>query len=373
FTLSLSSYLLFAFYIQSGRNRYLVLASLLAGLAVSTRYVGVALIPPLAVGIWFLVKKPARQKIKALGTLLVLSAAPAALWILRNLLIFQSATNRSVVYHPRSIRKIARQIIELLYSYFFGNAGSSKYAQAVLVGALVLILLGMLLFLLKKQVFSSPPNRFGAAVMVMGLLYAVFYVLVMILSMFFVDAATQVNDRIILPVYIMLIPAVITLLYFFSFENRKYPVWALITAAVLLSMGAGLPSTLAEIKTLRTDGIGFNSVLWNTSPTLGRVAELPPGTPIFSNGDDVIRYKTGLQADALPQLFKSTTLVVNTQYQFQVKDLCKQVLQGQAVIVYFDRIGREYLPKEHEIQGRCQLPVLWDTEDGVIWGVVQGE
>lgn len=371
FTLSLSSYLLFAFYIQSGRNRYLVLASLLAGLAVSTRYVGVALIPPLAVGIWFLVKKPARQKIKALGTLLVLSAAPAALWILRNLLIFQSATNRSVVYHHRSIRKIARLVIELLYSYLFGGAGSSKYVQAVLVGALVLILLGMLLFLLKKQVFSSPPNRFGAAVMVMGLLYAVSYALVVLFSMFFVDAATQVNDRIILPVCIMFIPAVITLLFFFSFENRKYPVWALITAAVLLSMGAGLPSALTEIKTLHADGIGLNSVMWNESDTLRLVNEIPPGRAVYSNGEVVILYKTSLQVYPLPRIYESTTRIENPQYPAQLGELCEQVRRGQAVIIFFDRIGREYVPKEYEIRNRCDLPVLVETNDGVIWGVPQ--
>ena len=371
FFFSLLTCLFFSVYIQLSKTRFLVLAALFAGMAVLTRYVGAALIPPLAIGILCLTRQTIRQKIKALITLAVFSVTPVAFWILRNILFFDSAANRMLVYHARSVRRIASQVIELFFPYIFGDMSASKYVQRSAIALLALVVVLIIVFLLRKQIFSSQPDQSGMAVFSMWLLFSVTYLLMLVLSMNFFDAATQMNDRILLPVYILFIPSMISLLFIFSSHVSKIPVWPLITVAILLSVWAGFPSWMKEIQTLHTDGIGFNSVLWNESPTLKRLKELPADTLVYSNGNSLITLKTGLSTETLPKIYQSTTGIQNPRFEIQLDAICEEVRLGQAVMVYLDQIGREYLPKEFEIQNQCHLPVLLDTKDGIIWGLPQ--
>ena len=165
--------------------------------------------------------------------------------------------------------------------------------------------------------------------------------------------------------------SVICMVFLFSKTEKKQTVWLLFIVCVLFSVRINVFPMIDTANDMHVNGIGYNSRIWNESPTLSTLKILNPRNTIYSNGLDVIALKTGLKATSLPKLFSSTTLVENESYKEQLSSMCNKVMEGNAILVYLDEIGRDYLPKEENLLQKCPLPVLYDTEDGTIYGLAE--
>jgi hypothetical protein len=98
--LSLSTLLLLDMYFSSSRRYWLILSSLLAGLALVTRYVGFSLIAAGFLVILIQKEKPWNQKIREIVVIGVLSLIPFIAWAVRNTLVAGTSTNRTLAFIP---------------------------------------------------------------------------------------------------------------------------------------------------------------------------------------------------------------------------------------------------------------------------------
>jgi len=101
---------------------------------------------------------------------------------------------------------------------------------------------------------------------------------------------------------------------------------------------------------MHTNGIGYNSRQWNKSTTLSQLKSFGQAVIIYSNGADVIRFKTGRDAVMIPGHTFVTTRNHNENYQDQLKAMCEECTEGKAVVVYLNGIipRRSDLPTENE-------------------------
>ena len=117
----LISFLLLFLFLTRQRIIYLILASTSIGLAIATRYVGIALIPTIIILI-LLINKPVITRIKWAFTSLIIILVPILSWIIRNFIVAQTATNRSIIFHPFSIEKI-KSLLLTLHGFFLPTSG----------------------------------------------------------------------------------------------------------------------------------------------------------------------------------------------------------------------------------------------------------
>jgi hypothetical protein len=75
-----------------------------------------------------------------------------------------------------------------------------------------------------------------------------------------------------------------------------------------------------------------------------------------------------MEATVLPQKIEQTTLIANDEYTEQMQILCDDVKEGDATIIFFTSINRSALPTLDELGSECDLPILVELGDGIIFG-----
>ena len=197
------------------------------------------------------------------------------------------------------------------------------------------------------------------------LVFAVSYLLFLFASVSFLDAWTQFDNRILLPLFLVLVIASTALVWSVREVARNRTVWPAFILVVLVSWGLNLPQAASEVADVRVNGRAFASRAWKDSQALKWVRSVPRGTTIYSNGPDVIRFYTGRSAKYLPRLWSARTLKTNLDYDDQFRDVRQEVNEGRATVLYFYRINfRPFLPRQEDIN----LPVTNEFDDGVVFG-----
>ncbi len=359
--------IIFARYISTSRAHYLILASVALGLGIATRYVGIALLPTLLAVLFFLGKQPVKNKVKAALGILVLALLPIVAWIIRNLTLTNSAANRTYNFHPLRAGKI-KAMIDVLHDFFISNAGSWQLHAVELV-----LLLGGLIFLmvyiLRRKTQLDDIQTRAAANGLTGVLFSVLYLVILLVSITFFDASTPLDERLLLPFFLFMVIAVFSLVSVYARQKNNRLVWVVLLALFLLAARFNLSDMLTTARDFRQNGIAFNSVKWNISATISKLEGLQPEGSVYSNGSDIISYKTGIRSTSIPLLYSPTSLLPNEEYNQQLELMCEEVSQGDALLVYFDSIQwRDYYPVEEELLQSCPLPVLVEAKDGIIYG-----
>lgn len=90
----LSAFVLLALHIAKPDSRLLVGSALAAGLAMTTRYAGITLLPPMCLTVLLLKNRDLRGRLKDCLIVLVIGIFPLVAWFLRNRMIANSAANR---------------------------------------------------------------------------------------------------------------------------------------------------------------------------------------------------------------------------------------------------------------------------------------
>ena len=152
-TFSISSLILLSFYINRPSLYLLFLSACMAGLATTTRYAGLALLPPMAFILLFFGKRPASQRGRDLLLLCAVVFIPLTIWAIRNLVVAKTATGRILTFHPFGIPHVKALVVTVndlllnVHTPFWGEA-----LILILIVALILMALGNLA---RKEVLSE--------------------------------------------------------------------------------------------------------------------------------------------------------------------------------------------------------------------------
>lgn len=355
-------------YLLRRRSGWLLAAALAGGLAITTRYVGVALLLPL---LWVAWKyTPQNRRVRTTVLALACSAAPAAAWMMRNVALRLPATNRTLAYHPLELERL-REFQAALSGLILPGLSLPGLVQTLLtVGALALAL-GSIAFWLRKA-RTEPPRARAAPPAVelieVLLLLALSYVGVLVLSLCFLDASTNVGGRFVLIPYTTVGMAALAAVYQLAGKGRSALWWGVLLCLTLSLVRNGQEG-LRWGQEMRAVGHGYSGQAWADSPTAAAVRSLPSGLALYSNVAEGVQYVTGRETEFLPRLYDPTSLSANPDYEQELDRVCRECREGRAVVVYLYQVqGRWQYGTREELLSRCPLEYLGQWSDGALWG-----
>jgi hypothetical protein len=348
--LALPALLLLDRYVESGSPRPLVPAALLAGLASLARNSGLAVVlAGAALLLW--------KRRRGLAIFLPLALAPSVLWLARNLAL--GSTGRTLLLHLPARWKIGAALDTLALWLTGPVAGQIKLATGLLALAVV-----VLLVLLRRRYRPAAPAPARAL-----LLFIPVYLLVVLLSITFLDAFIPLDSRLLSP----LLPALIVLGtalgadLFRAHRPRRLlrPAIIVLGAALLLAW----TTRSARWTAARSrDGAWYSSADWRETAVLDRSRDLDDDVPAWSNVPEAVWLITGRPASPVPELLNHHTGRANPAYLVEIDSLRARLRDG-AVLVYVRREEdrRWYLPSEKELIARLGLQALAILPDGNIY------
>ncbi len=333
--LTLASFLTFYFYFQLKQKRYLILTGCLVGLAYLTRYAGLALFATFLVSL-ILLRTTWKDRLTR-SLIFIASFIPFALgWSIRNQIVADNATNRTLVYHPITPENIAIGIST--FSEFLMPFNEWRRAM-VQTPNLIPIIFFVLLFILLVWIvpkglrkFFQPATETPEILSFISTLYIFGYLASIISSMTWFDASTKFQLRILSPIFVSLL---IMFVYFLTklFHKQKL----LSSFFFLLIFSFSIYGITNEITQLRKGGVGYASFQWFDSEAMKFLNELPEGTRIYTNeAAAVYLYTTNRGAYVLPDLVDPVTGQERGGFEEGVSRLQDDVFSGEAVLALFD-------------------------------------
>jgi len=195
------------------------------------------------------------------------------------------------------------------------------------------------------------------------------YLVLLVVSITFLDAQTPVDTRILSPLYV---PFVLLSVSFFTWLARrdgKSDSFRMgLLASALIILGLQIPASLSWLNQLRHDGIGYSSRGWVDSEVVKQLTLLDSTISIFSNAPDVVYTLLGRPASMVPRKMYPESNLPNPDYNSQIEQMKRSLKSKNGLVVYFDRVRwRWYLPSAAELEKEVGLQLVIKTNDGSVY------
>lgn len=357
---------------------WLIATGAASGLAYLTRYSGLALLA--TIGVTLCVVEPTwKRKIRSVLVYLG-GAIPFMLaWTLRNSLRGLSITNRVLSYHPIPAEKIDygfHQVWNWLIPLWFGGFTSDWPVFSLIKASrawpgtpylgLGLIGVGLLVWLAvsARRLWGRGALDAPLAVFFTCTLYVVVYLAAIVFSMFFFDASTSFQDRILAPVYISLLIAIVLLGVWLWRSGRRSLQVLVIVLALAVSVVSVADASQAVVR-LQSDPLGYASAHWRNSKTIAAVNALPANTVIYSSSPTIVYILTNRPAYIIPTPIDPVDNQPRGSYADDVAQMRADLLAGKTVLVIFqaDRVKPAIVAEL-----TAGIPVYFSAGDGQIYG-----
>lgn len=344
-----------------------LLTGLLTGALVITRYAGFAAAGAFAVFI-LCVLPNARERIISLLLFLAGFLPVPGAWLLKSGGEEGSAVNRAISLHLPAADKVQEGIRNLAGFFlpeFGGFVEKLLTIWGVVIGiGLAALLAGVVVFGLRA--FFRPSARAARSAYFAPALHGAAYMVMLILTVCFIDGSTLFDDRILLPFYVCMLLLVDA--FCIHFPSRRLKAAGMI---VLLGFAALLfEDELDLIREFHRNGQGFAGEEWRESETRLAALELPSGKLLYSNRQTALALLNDQPSYILPPMFDSASFSERESFESDRQWMDEEVLSGNAYVVVFnyrdmleDAGDREWL--ETVLEG---LPVLAEYSDGIIFG-----
>ncbi len=328
--LLISSILLIGRYINNKITHLLVLAGLVTGLTLITRYVGLAVLVTILVTLIIFISTW-RKRLGALGIFLLFALPLLLAWIYRNQHLTGMATNRGISWHPISIDNIRFGLTNFIdWLIPIHNTDFNYYLlSASILGLIFCVVLawtgytGIMNFIRPPRIPKPNPYAFTTGV------FLLIYSGSIIASMSFFDGTTKFQDRILSPIYIALLILFVTLFaWVWITQNMKARV--LVSIVVFILFFSSSINYYQVVVKLRQDGLGYTSVRFQKSTIANHIRQLPEKIKIYTNSPPAV-YSTTDRSSYI--IFLDTELNDSTLKYFS--NINYEVHTGEAVLALF--------------------------------------
>lgn len=327
---------------DSKKNIWLIFTGILTAFAYLTRYAGLALLATFLVAL-ILLHDTWRKRLTS-AVIFILSFLPWALgWSIRNQLVADNATNRTLAYHPLTAENIETGLYNV--SEFLIPVESWRRTLlntpnfiVIVLSIIGLSILGWLLYKGLKK-FLRPASERPEILSFTNGLYIFGYLASIVSSMMLFDASTKFKLRILSPIYISLLILLVFLGYWLW--GKRALLWRSVVAIfVLIFLALSSSEILNVINQLHRGGQGYASFQWYDSEAMAFLRELPAGTRIYTNQSGPVYLYTDRPNYVLPDLVDPVTGLPRENYEQGVDALHQDVLSGNAVLALF-KFGSE--------------------------------
>ncbi|MBI3152357.1 MAG: phospholipid carrier-dependent glycosyltransferase [Chloroflexi bacterium] len=323
-------------------NSWLLLTGVFTAFAYLTRYAGLALLATFLFAL-VLLHEDWRKRLTSAGIFLAGFIPFALAWSIRNKLVADNATNRTLVFHPLTAENIEIGIYN--FSEFLVPVETWRRALIKIPNLFTtifsLLALALLLWVAYKGLkkFFQTSTKSPEILSFTSALYIFGYLASIVSSMLLFDASTKFKLRINSPIYVSLL--ILLVLFIFWLWQKRIVYWrALAVVITVFILALSVYDMSLAITQLRKGGQGYASFVWFDSEAMAFLRNLPEGTRIYSNQVGPVYLYTDRPGYVLPDLIDPVTGLPREGYEEGVATLKQDVLSGNAVLALF-KFGSE--------------------------------
>ena len=360
---SVSAYILIIVYVSNQRFSVLMSSGLSLGLALMTRYAGISLLPPMIIILLAYGSGPVLRRLRDSLVLFFIGVGPLVAWLTRNLIIAESATSRSIAFHPTSFRHL--QILDKTISGFWFPESNLLWLKLIQAAIITSLLAFALIALLKTRTQAeNQSSETVSPVHTLILLFCITYIVFLLFSISFLDATTPLDYRILSPFYAFSLVLVLSVYWHLRIKRNTPLVWKCFVVVSLAAMCLNAYRSASLISEWHKDGRWFAARQWKESECIAYARSLPGVTGIYSNEPYIINFLTGRNTRMLPMTVHATSNCFNQDFEEEMNAMRDEVMHSGAVVIYFDDISfRWYVPEKEKLQ----LPISAILKDGIIY------
>ncbi|MDQ3439643.1 MAG: phospholipid carrier-dependent glycosyltransferase [Planctomycetota bacterium] len=321
---------------------WLVAAALALGAAALARYAGMYFIATGAIAIAFLGRWRVGRRVRLADAVIfaAIAALGLGLWFVRNRFVAGQPARHLAVHPPGAAQ--FQQLWAALSAWSFPIGAPA--VTGTLAAAFAVLLVTVTVYGLRRRAPIREQFTSGVAGAAMG------YVLFLLVSFTFADAAMPFDYRILIPMLPLIVIALASgasaLLRRLARSRPAAARRAGAAATLLIATMALLSAfTVGQFaNNAGTKGLGYAASTWRTSPTLKAVRRLPRECVVWSNAPDAIRLLLGREARPVPMQRFRTLGRPNMRRFNEIRAIGETMHgRGAGAVVWFDLVDRSDL------------------------------
>ncbi len=335
-------------YARTSHLGWLLTAAAFSGLAILCRWAGAPLfVTGLIIALVF---SPADAWRRVWHTCLfgAVTCLPVLGWVARNSLIGGSMANRQMVWHPVGVQHFSDLVLRIpgMFSPLLWQSVRIRY----LLAFFALFAFGGISLTVWSFAGRSARRRWAMlrAAPWPFAIFAAGYVSFLLLSISLFDRSIPLDNRMLLPVYPLLI---ILLLWLWkpAFTDRGRPSWLSFSAvglwslAVVLQIAAGGNLLLSN-----ASGMGLSHPEWAQSEMVRQINALPPDRILYADHPQIVYLLTGRHARGVPGRIGPTSGRAAPGYEDRLREIGRELRRrgGVLLLVRFNEEQRWPLPEQ---------------------------
>ena len=368
FFCTLASFLFFVFALETEKQRNWFLCGLFSGFAFLTRYVGIiSLFSILSV---LMLNRRTKNTLKSMLWLLIGAVPLISAWLIRNVIVSGNASNREFFFHPLSGEEIKGGILifwKWIFPIRYQNVEQTVFWMEwiviglALAGFLFLVIL-FLLSLKKSTIFPASIKWLWVFVV-----YILSYLAFIWATISFFDASVNIEERILYPVFMVMILFVFTVAKFIL-QRKKWFLQLALLGLYGFFIIAFSQDLIRFVPKFQSEGYGWAWEGWRTSPAMQIIQDIPSEIMIYSNQPEAVSLWAGRGSFALLDPIDPSTNLPRADYSDTIERIRSQVLEGQSVLVFFGIDSWIGVDSNNWITELCDaLPMIYqDSSEWVV-------
>ncbi|MGD8603483.1 MAG: hypothetical protein PVF49_02805 [Anaerolineales bacterium] len=322
---------------RPNRRAPLLIGAAAASLALLTRYAGIATTMAGAAALIVLAYRPLRRRLLDAGLFLGIAAAPAALFLLRNLSLAGTVTDDPSPTWQPPLRDEWVETLRIVLSWFLPDVvmerlDSGAIIMIAIVSLVLLIALLAWVFRLRQTADRSGDKDTWPFLWIL-MFYLLAYLLVYPGALFWMERLFPADERLLTPILWALLLLVPGLMGVAWRRSQRLPRILLLAAfgalvTVQLLRAWGLPSIYSRMS------LGFASDRWRESETIAAINQFP-NVLIYSNEIQSIYFLADRNAIFVPTPYNPATLVTRSDYPAALEQMRDNMREQDARLVLF--------------------------------------
>ena len=360
FITAFTSFVALALYINQPRRSFFMLAVLLSALAYLSRYSGAAVLLAGFLSLLTLGKRSLKVKARDAFVFIALASLPMLLWMVRNMLLTGSTTNRGLSIHLINSDTL-RQFLDTIF-YWFSPKLHSHWLEVALLTLVFVISAAFAWRQIRRHCKTDCRAPYLAIIL---LVFSVVYVVFLMVSLSFFDASTRISNRILSPLFLAF---VLIVLLTMSYSVDKVGQFIIPAVFLVILIIGPLPYMLQQTNQMLTNiqrsGSGFTSQAWMTSPLIQWIRDSDSELVIITNQAMAVNFLTDIPAHQIPERFDPVKEEVRPDYMQQMQSIRMLLTEPQSFMVLFERRDLSMPTDADLVEG---LELIFTATDGWVY------
>jgi len=363
-------------YLTAQKLLHLIYSAGAISLAFLTRYIGLSLVIAGVIGILCFSGERYRRKIIHSAIFGFVSCLPIGLWVIRNLYLGQSATNREIYFHPVTYGVLKSGLFDVC-SWILPY----RVPTALKLIFLVVMVMAFLLIDAKTKEEASKESEavkdkiFHSKISGLLGVFITFYLAVLLISISFFDASLPIHGRYLSPIYASLVIVLVDKISRLLIFLRKFRV--LERGLILMCIGFLVFSVcraLVAVSVQYENGaysyenkFNYNNRFWHQSEIIREIENMSSETVLYTNVPDAIYVLAGRSSYKIPAKENYMNKKINSKYLFDLESMGRDISGQNGLLIYFSMIQIGNLPTEEELREKLPLILEKSLKDGSIY------